>query len=184
MPTYISYLNKLEQSTNIGLFAALSRNKTNTVQRLNAKTVNHNKLKLRTGVSKKKIIPLKQLYSKHSDKIKNTEFIRANKRLKLFRKSMVTNEKLVDSLFHNPFNPLNLKSRILTDSENSFAEQPKSFVLRRQDQLDPLDLEQRGNGPTKSLNVPKLYFRERLSHSRRCSDYINSAFRKRFKAPL
>ncbi|CAI2386360.1 unnamed protein product [Moneuplotes crassus] len=87
---------------------------------------------------KKKRLPLKTIYKKYGEKLKNPESMMANRRLKKLKKKMKTKEKLINSLFYDPFKPLNLKSKILTqyDKPQPFGTPNGVPALRRQNQIN------------------------------------------------
>ena len=122
--------------------------------------------KPRMSIIKKKIIPLRVIYKQHADKIKNKDYMLANKRLKRYRRNVESKQKLISSLFYDPFKPLDLNSRVLTENEKKKRDEPviANTILKRQDQLDPQFEMSRNRTPMRANMsqqvMPKLYFRE------------------------
>lgn len=61
--------------------------------------------------------------------------MRANKRLKVFRKSIESREQLVSKLFHDPFRPLDLKSNLLTFNEMEKTLNNNTSYFKRQNNM-------------------------------------------------
>lgn len=119
--------------------------------------------KRKFGWVKKKILPLKVLYRDYADKLKNPQFIQANKRLKKFRSTMESKEKLVSTLFYDPFKPLNLNSKMLTELDDEVNHED-THILKRQNQVS-LHNRRKLLSSSNSLQMPKFYFQTKASSS-------------------